>query len=118
MRTGARRYPKRYPKYDFCSPGLMSPQIIHTDAPGRRACRPRRAQPVAACGRTGYVPAETARGLDTSMSLPLVAHHLVCKACGSKGAALQVRFSISDYYDQARGHGCLIPGGHSKTPPA
>lgn len=70
------------------------------------------------CGRTGYVPADAAQRLDTSMSLPLVAHHLVCKACGSKGAALQVRFSISDYYDQARGHGCLIPGGHSKTPPA
>lgn len=69
------------------------------------------------CGRTGYVSAEAARKLDTSMSLPLVAHRLVCKACGAKGAALQVRFSISDYYDQARGHGCLIPGGNDESRP-
>jgi hypothetical protein len=62
------------------------------------------------CGRTGYVSAEAARKLDTSMSLPVVAHHLVCKECGAKGGALQVRFSISDYYDQARGRGSLIPG--------
>ena len=70
------------------------------------------------CGRTGYVAAEAARNLDTSMSLPLVAHHLVCKRCGSKGSALQVRFSISDYYKKAREKGSLIPGGDSKTPPA
>ena len=62
------------------------------------------------CGRTGYVSAEAALKLDTSMSLPVVAHHLVCTECGAKGRALQVRFSISDYYDQARDRGSLIPG--------
>ncbi|MDX2334637.1 hypothetical protein [Brevundimonas vesicularis] len=70
------------------------------------------------CGRTGYVAAEAARKLDTSMSLALVAHHLVCTGCGAKGRALQVRFSIGNYYDQARDRGSLIPGGDSKTPPA
>lgn len=53
------------------------------------------------CGRTGYVPAVVANEkMDTQISLNLAAHHLVCSACGAKGGqALQVRFSIGDYYD-------------------
>lgn len=62
------------------------------------------------CGRTGYVSAKAASKLDTSMDLKQMAFHLSCKACGAKGgAALIVRFSIGDYYDQARDRGSLIP---------
>lgn len=64
------------------------------------------------CGRTGYVPASVANErLDTDMSLKLAAHHLVCSGCGAKGGlALDVRFSIGDYYANSRGRGSLIPG--------
>lgn len=62
------------------------------------------------CGRTGHVSADAAKRLDTSMSLQVVAHHLVCSACGAKGRALGVRFSIIDYYAKARDRGSLIPG--------
>ena len=49
--------------------------------------------------------------LDTDMSLKLAAHHLVCSGCGAKGGlALEVRFSIGDYYAWARDRGALIPG--------
>lgn len=64
------------------------------------------------CGRTGYVAAATARTrLDATASLAVVAHHLVCTACGEKGAkALQVRFSMKDYYAWARAEvGAAIP---------
>lgn len=64
------------------------------------------------CGRTGYVPADLARTkLDTSASLAVVAHHLVCTACGARGAkALLIRFSIRDYYAWARQEvGAAIP---------
>lgn len=62
------------------------------------------------CGRTGYVSANVARAkLDNDMSLALAAHHLVCKACGAKGKALIVRFSIGDYYEIIRKRGSLVP---------
>lgn len=61
------------------------------------------------CGRSGYVSAKAAKArLDNGMSLALAAHHLVCSACGAKGAALIVRFSIGDYYEKARQRGSLI----------
>lgn len=63
------------------------------------------------CGRTGYVSAEAAGRLDTSMDLKQMAFHLSCKGCGAKGGrALQIRFSIVDYYATARDRGSLIPG--------
>lgn len=62
------------------------------------------------CGRWGYVSAAVANEkLDTSISLALAAHHLVCTGCGAKGGpALMVRFSIGDYYDLIRERGALV----------
>lgn len=64
------------------------------------------------CGRNGYVSADAAETkLDTNASLAVAAHHLVCTACGARGAkALQLRFSIWDYYAWARHEvGAAIP---------
>lgn len=62
------------------------------------------------CGRTGYASAEAAKAkLDNDMSLAVAAHHLICSACGAKGGALVVRFSIGDYYEIIRKRGSLVP---------